>query len=497
VKRVALAVIVSSVLSSSALARTGTGDPVEVFRDKAPDDIVALHGQLRLRSAAFFNLDLDRGPSPTTGETIFPDDDVVLGHDARVRLSPSIFLGDEVRLFLDTDVVNASFGVPAVNGPYQKTDALRASFGATLLDIRALGVEWMTPLGVFSVGRMPAHFALGIAANDGADLDDDGGDRADRVAFVAPVYGHLVAAALDLLPQQSLLGEYAATLGVMHWRAPWEVELYRDAGRAIVDYGAALSFGWESKDAPGLWSVIENDPTVVRRNTRFLLADVWLRVVWDRFRLEGEGWASDLVIENPSPFAGVEIREPIVGNPAAFALQGEMRILPKDTLLAQVEVGAASADPSPGFPVDSPTGFNGSRPGDVFGAQVDLKHGGDSRFDSGRMNKLHRIDLILWRTLLGGVSEAAYARGRVQGKPLEWLQLEGNLVYSHALSVDSAPGGVAPLGLELDVAAEAWLSDASLRVDAGTLAPLGGMAARGEGPAGLAHMILVRLGYAL
>jgi hypothetical protein len=500
-----VAALLAGLFAAPVSARTGTGDPAEVFRERGPDDALVLHGHLRLRSAAFFNLDLDRGPSPTTGLPLFPEGEPgpgagsVVGHDARVRIRPSLFLGDELRVFLDVDVLTASLGVPPVSGPFQ---GFGADAAARFLDVRAAGVDWMLPFGVLSLGRMPAHFALGIAANDGADLDDDGGDRADRLALVLPVFGHLLAGAVDLLPETSLLGEQAVTVGIMKWRAPWEVELYRKAGRAVLDWGLAASWGWQSKDAPGLWSSLAADPGRVRRDARFVLADAWLRLVWGPFRLEAEGWASDLLIENPSPLAGVTIRQPITGNPAAFALIGELRAFDDDSLRFVLETGAASADPAPGFPVAEPTGFSGAQPGDAFGAQVDLKRGGDSRFDSGRIHPLHRIDLILWRTLLGGVSEAAYARGQVKGRPLEWLALEGNLVYSHALSPDSAPGGRAPLGVELDLAAEAALDHhglgvSSIRLDVGTLAPLGGLGARGGAPPGWAHMILVRLGHAL
>ena len=126
----------------------------------------------------------------------------------------------------------------------------------------------------------------------------------------------------------------------------------------------------------------------------------------------------------------------------------------------------------------------------------------DLRFDAARIQPLHRVDLILWRTLLGGVSKAAYARVRLDGELFRddagnTIRLDGNLVYSHALSADSAPGGTAPLGVELDVGAEGTLGDASLRIDAGSLLPLGGLGARGAGPASMGHMMLVRLGYAL
>ena len=214
-KRAVLAILALAALP--AAARTGTGDPVEIFRERHPDDYLVLDGHIRLRSAAYFNLDLDRGDSPSTGAPLFLEeghgDSLVTGHDARIRIAPSLFLGD-FRLFADVDVANGSLGVAPDGAPWvpsRKQDSANASF----LDVRALAVDWMLPFGVLTVGRTPAHFALGIAANDGGDIDDDFGDRGDRVALVLPLYGMLFAGALDVLPQTTILGEQAVTVGVM------------------------------------------------------------------------------------------------------------------------------------------------------------------------------------------------------------------------------------------------------------------------------------------
>lgn len=500
-------------------ARTGTGDPVEVFRERpvnpdVPVDLV-LHGQLRLRSQLGLGLDLGRGPSPTSGEPLFGDA-VQHGHDARLRLTPSLFLGDDLRVFADVDLLAASLGPAATGVPWAARSDASRSAALGLLEVRALGVDWLLPIGVLSFGRMPAHFGHGLGANDGAELDDDGGDRADRLAFVAPVFGMLVAAALDVGPGPARsdfgpstralsVGEQAISLGVMRWHAPWEVALYRDAGRPLFDAGLALALEWQAKDAPGPWVTLDwtRDTGAVRRDAHLAVADLWARGIVGRFRLEGEAFLSDLSIDNPSPWPGVTVRRTLRGNPAAFALVGEARLLddeqghPSDALLVQLELGAASADPAAGFPDVTPTAFTGAQPGDVFGPQVDLKRGGDDRFDAARLHPLHRIDLILWRTLLGGVSEAAYARAHVEGAPLAWLRLESALIYSQAIVAESAPGGVAPLGVELDVGAEATLGGASLRVDAGSLLPLGGLGARGGPAPAPAHLVIVRVGHVL
>jgi uncharacterized protein (TIGR04551 family) len=523
--------------ASAANARTGMGDPIEPWREKAADDVAVFHGHLRLRGALFSNLDLDRGPS-SDGSFLWPGGvtplDLTGGSDMRVRLAPSFFLGDSARVFLEIDLLdNVALGArprftpfggaPSIvaASPFQEPlSALDAAFR-----VRTAMGEVLLPFGVLSAGRMPSHFGLGIAANDGNDVDDDLGDRADRVAFTLPVLGHIASVAYDVgasgpsgqplpglgpSPRALLVGEQSVSLALLKFRAPWEVEMLRqDLARsgdiAVVDYGVAASVEWQEKDVPGFYTGFDQqlglDPAaVVDRGYRAGLVDGWLRLVFERVRVESEVLASAFSIENASPFAGVTLREPVSGFPWGGVVVVDLQPLPDRGLLdVLLEAGAASSDPAPGFPLPAPTSFAGSVPGDVFGPQIDGKR--DPRQDGFRLHPLHHVDLILWRTLLGGVSEAAYARAHATFAPAqdtwEGLQLEGNVIYSHALDEGSAPGGVAPLGVEVDGAVVVPYDHVSLRVDGGVLFPLGGLGARGGQNPNPAGMLLLRLAYAL
>jgi hypothetical protein len=205
-------------------------------------------------------------------------------------------------------------------------------------------------------------------------------------------------------------------------------------------------------------------------------------------------------IDNPSPYPGITLRDAVNGAPFGAVAVVEVNPLEqRETLSVRMEAGVASSDPAPGLPLPAPTAFVGARPGDVFGSQLDGTK--DTRMDAFRLHPLHRVDLILWRTLLGGVSEAAYGRVQSTWNPAQdvipGLSLEGNVVYSHALDAGSAPGGVNPLGLEFDGAVVVPYEAFSVRVDGGLLVPFGGLGARGGSAPPLASMVLVRLGYAL
>jgi len=523
--RFLLAVLVA-LAARDASARVGFGDPAKTWRDREPDDVLLFDAHLRLRGALYGNLDLDRGVSPSTKRPLWPEGEGPLDHtagtDARVRLAPSIFMGDDVRLFIEVDLLdNVTLGAAPRGTPYGTSDAL--VFGTAFQEplttamgafrVRTAVAEARTPFGVLVAGRAPSHFGLGIAANAGDALDDDGGDRADRVAFVTPLFGHFFAVGLDWAASGPVVaapafgpapgrvsdGVHGASIAFVRHRAPWEVDLYRRAGRFTLDYGAALSGQFQHQDAPSFYRTLERaagieEAAFVRRDAFAIVGDAWARLVFGPIRVEGEVVAAHLHVDNPSPWAGVEIRTPLTGNPFGAVVQGDWRVLDEDLVLG-LESGVASADPSPGFPAHRPGDVPPvGRPGDVFGTQIDVPR--DARLDAYRFHSAYRVDLILWRTLLGGVSEAAYGKALISTSAIPFVKLEGSAIYSHALSASSAPGGVMPLGVEVDGAMTISLGNFSLRTDAGVLFPLGGLGARGGSAPSIAHMVLVRLGYA-
>jgi uncharacterized protein (TIGR04551 family) len=518
--------------ATGANARTGWGDPIQPWRDKEPDDTFVFHGHLRLRSSLMQNLDLGRAPS-SDGTPLWLHGDnpqnLTTGGDLRVRLAPSFFIGDSVRMFLEVDLLdNVALGARPRFTPFGDTPGLVAASAfqnpLTALDgafhVRTAMAEAILPIGIISAGRMPSHFGLGIAANDGNAVDDDNGDRADRVAAVVPLLGHIAAVAYDIgasgpsggpLPgvgpaaRNISVSEQAVSVAFLKFHSPWEAELLANDGRTVVDYGLAVSTEWQDKDIPGYYTAFDDslgtDPNaVVDRGYRAGIADGWFRLLTDSLRIELEVVGSAFQIQNPSPYAGVVIRDAVTGMP--FGGVGVVEVKPladKKLWSLQFEGGLASSDPAPGLPLTSPTAFSGAVPGDVFGSQ--LNGSADTQMNAFRLHPLHRVDLILWRTLLGGVSEAAYGRFFTRFSPAQdvapGLSFEGNVIYSHALDANSAPGGANPLGVEVDAAMVLPYEAFSIRVDGGLLVPMQGLADRGGTAPSVASMLLVRLGYAL
>ncbi|RMG11672.1 MAG: hypothetical protein D6729_17680 [Deltaproteobacteria bacterium] len=500
-----------------ALARVGFGDPEAAWRDREPGRHLVASGQLRLRAASYFNLDLDRPPEAALWLPGEGPLDQTAGADLRLRLGVSLFAGELVRIVTEVDLADANLGARPRGTPFGEGSALVVATpfqeALTRAGIRKAYGEVRLPIGLLAAGRMPAHFGLGIAANAGDAIDDDGGDLADRIAYVAPLFGHYVGLAYDVAASGAVsrgLGAAPAaglpstsvqvvSLSVVRYHAPWQLGLYRRAGRSLLNYGLAVSHAWQARDVPTYWQSLDPElagrpELVIERGAAATLLDSWLRLVWGSFRIEFEGVVGYFLIENPSPWPGVTVRTPVEGTPAGAVLQ-----LAYEPLRARfdwlLEAGVASADPAPGFPLPSPTAFVEARPGALFGPQIDGPR--DPRMDAFRFSPNYRVDLILWRTLLGGVSEATYLRSRFRFRPGRDLVFSASAIYSHGLSAASNPGGVRPLGFEVDVGAELRAGGFHLRLDLGGLWPLGGLGVRGGRAPTFAHMLLLRLGYAV
>ena len=514
-------------LSNRADARVGFGDPMTAYRERKADEVVVLDGYFRLRSAGYQNLNLvtggERSPS---GQSLWPvgskTGDWTGGADMRMRLGTSLFVRDDLRFLLEVDVLdNLSLGSSPQGTPLMGRHGIVAGTASQsplslhdTLRLRVAAAEILTPFGVLSAGRSKSHFGLGIAANDGSGLDDDTGDLADRIAFTSPLFGHFFSVAYDwaaigpsLLPvantpsspKPHLLSNGLRSISIawLRYRAPWEVELYRKNHESVLDYGVALSYQWQESDVPAFYDqndseAVQNESLQVKRGYSATAVDTWVRWVRGAWRLEAEAIGVPFEMENASNQAGITFQTPVTGTPFGGTLVAQWKE-PGLGVGVLTELGFASADSDYGFPFGGATAQDGGQAGDYFGSQ--LNGAGGSSLESFQFHPSYQVDLILWRTLLGGVSEAAFARTKVDGQFLETFTLESNFIYSHGLSPSSTPGGIASLGFEADFSASIQISSFSLRLDYGVLFPFGGLAVRGTTPNKPAQLMMVRLGY--
>lgn len=491
--RAAPLLVTATLAAAPAAGATGFTDiGFDIERHAGEGFAVELDGYLRVRGALFGNLDLDRGPLDS-GALLFPvpiDDpagQVLTSADVRLRADLALYApGGGVAVKARLDALDTTFG-----GDPNAEPATATGQRASALVVRRAYGEVLTPVGLLAAGRMGAHWGLGMVANGGDALDHDGGDAADRVAFITPLAGHIwaiawdVAATLAEAPRAS--GQppvsrapdadvEAVTFALLRWHEPATRARRHAAGRTTFEYGLTASWRWQDVDVPA------GSDLTVPRGLGFGLVDAWLRVQSQQVRLELEAAVLWGGIDQVSALPGVRLRDGVTALQGGVAVESLVGAASDDVTWG-IDAGVASGDPTPGF--EPP--------------QVALPY--DTRADAFRFHPDYRVDRILFRELIGTVTDAAYVRPHVHVRLVDFPrgQLVASLaaVASLALEPASTPGGARPLGVELDPTLTYRSTDGFLcALEYAVLFPLAGL----DNPAlGLAarpaQLLRLHLGY--
>lgn len=485
----------------------------EWTQEKRKLELFTLDGYFRVRPTLFYKFDLGK----PVGRELFPrsprsaNENTQAGANMRARLEPTLNISEEVRVkfqldALDNVLLGSLPGDPyetpfrifseTQNPPNSATNALKDSVQVK----RAYG-EVATPVGILRFGRMGAHWGLGVLRNDGDCFDCDYGDNADRIQFVTePFAGWYVTPMLEFSGE----GQYQPS--TLESREPfdlsqsddttsWVIAIARrdteqqrrsklDNNQGVLNYG--LYFTYRTQN----WEATSNNQGVstgfVPRDATLYIPDIWVRYEERDFRLELELAAYLGTIGNRALDAAV------AGDPAqnqklrvvqfGGVAQGEYRLLDGDLSL-NLELGFASGDKAPGFgnfPGRRGSGSDGSTvTGDIEGPQYACGVGGcrDNAIRNFRFNRAYRVDLILWRELIGGITDAVYVKPGLKYSITEGFQVYGNLVYSQALYSESTPSGAnSGLGVEIDLGARYETEDGFVAgIDWGILFPLSGL----------------------
>lgn len=473
-----LLVLGAAVLPAPARAGSGFQDLGRELRSRAQaapgsGAAVDLGGYLRLRGALFDNLDLDRGLTPS-GTPLYPipladpASQLLTEADARLRADLAVLApGSAVAVKLRVDVLD---GLALGSTPAAALTPAAATGQAPLtgLTIRRAWGEALTPLGLVAAGRMGSSWGLGILANGGDCETCDGGDAADRIAFVTALAGHLWAASYDfgaIGPTTERAGgtrvvdldpsddTRTVTFAVMRWASDLTRARRAAAGKLTFEYGAWLSHRWQDRDVPASYLPVGqpvpiDGAQVMARGYRATALDGWLRLTGPGLRVEAEAAALFASVAQPSLVPGVLLPGPVTSTQIGAALQSDVAV--GSAFVLGVDAGYASGDPAPGFGA-FPGGTYG-RPGDLEGAQAQPPS--DRTADNFRFHPDYRIDRILFREIVGAVTDALYVRPHARWRLVDLGKavLEADLaaVASRAVEPTSTPGGAAPLGVELD-----------------------------------------------
>ncbi len=441
----------------------------------APRDKVELviHGSMRVRTGTLYNLDLDRGldsrgkplfqiplgggQSLSFGDLRARSDVAAYAPGVGVAIKARIDWLDNVALGSDPDLANGSPATTTGQGP-------------TAVVVKRAWGEVLLPFGTLAAGRMGAHLGLGIVANGGDCEDCDHGDANDRIALVSPIAGHLIALAYDvdsrgpytrsrdggraigLEPSDRVAGETAALLKI---HSPAALARRAAAGLISTEYAAYVTHRGQDADVPASYL-----PTAAPR-TDFQPADLvargftatgtggWLRLTSAGFRIEAELAYVHANLAHPSLVPGADITIPVTSSQLGFAFESDFVAGPSRL---GFDGGYASGDSAPGFGARPTIGDTATTAGAFDGPQADLPR--DHTVDNFRFHPDYHVDQILFREIIGTITDAIYLRPHVRATVLEVgagrLELGTALIASWAVEPTSTPSGARMLGIELD-----------------------------------------------
>ncbi len=502
----------------------------EEWEDVRPQlEFLELDGYFRTRMDVFSNFDLNTGRDPS-GSHFFPvdprdaDRGTIAGANMRFRVDPTLNVSEEIRLRAQVDVLDnlvlgstprGGFGLTAGNQRYpyvfgtESTAVPETGFNAITdsIAVKRAWAEVRTPIGELRFGRMPTHFGLGMNVNDGNCIDCDHGDTVDRIMFATRIADHVIAPAIDFVsegptsadlntwypnaqPFDRSQGDDARdyVLSILRRDDDEEIRRMRTAGReTFFNYGLYFTYREQAWDAPAVaggnaGGGAPGAPiSFVPRDAWAVIPDVWVRLLHNNYRLEFEFVTVQGEIGSRSlGGAGATDDQSLELQQYGAVLQNELRLV-DDKLALGLEIGFASGDDAPGFGnfpgrTGSADGF--TQRGDWEGPQFNCATAAcsDNSINNFRFDRDYHVDLILFREILGGVTDATYVKPSVNYDITEGLGLNLAIIYSQANATGTTPTRNGPLGIEIDAGVN-YLSDdgfvASLGY--GVLFPMSGL----------------------
>ncbi|HEY1696809.1 MAG TPA: hypothetical protein VGG39_31835 [Polyangiaceae bacterium] len=498
----------AGVLLGAAVGLVATPAGATGFTDIGEDIVpradvgVKLDGYLRARAVDMYNLDLDRGPTPS-GQPLFP---VPLGNpnaqaltyaDMRMRTDLAVYApGGMFDVKARVDVLdNVALGSDAQGNPASSTSQLSPP-GAFRVK-RAYG-EALTPIGLIDVGRIGATWGLGMFTNGGDCADCNYGDAFDGIALLTPLADHVFALAygidqigpfvaqqpgetsLNLSPSADV---HTVTAAFLHFKTDLARDRRRLAGKTTVEYGAYVTERWQNDDVPATYlptaqPVGISSAQLMDRGYQATAVDVWARVTNPFFRIEAEGAAVVGSIQQASLVPGVLYRVPVTARQMGGALESEFGP-PESVVGAGVDAGYASGDQgSYGFGAFPVVGSSVAKPGDLNGVKANPPE--HTTVNNFTFHPDYFVDRILFREIIGTVTGAMYARPHVRWDVMRIapgvLQASVAGIASWAVYAENAPGGKSPLGVEIDpTLAYASRDGFGIALEYGVLFPLAGL----------------------
>ncbi|CAN5896734.1 hypothetical protein BH11MYX3_BH11MYX3_13380 [soil metagenome] len=445
------------------------------------------------------------------------------GAKMRLRLEPTINLDEGTSIHVQADVLdNLVLGsTPTgtdLSGIYSATNLPPlGAFGNTQapptagvngnrdsIAIKRAWAEVAIPLGILKFGRQPNHWGMGMFYNGGGldpisgtyDLDADYGDTVDRVSFSALIPGTNLRAMLaaDWGVTRLTSNQTAQNTGheghpfdlddsddedgwvgvISKMDSPQEFKDTVDRGDLALNYGVYFEYktqGWDNNlrdfKLGGSLDPIEG---YVPRSMKTYTPDLWGKLGYGRWQVEGEFVAQLGKISRLDDLgkpSSVDIRK--YGATARVGwkgLEGKLRL--------GVEGGAASGDQWD----NTPQGNTNIAFANLLGTCPAINPGcpQDSKLTQFIFNREYKVDMILFRHLIGAVTNAGYVKPYLQYDLTKSITFKVANVTSFALKPIATPGNSRMYGTEFDSDVGYSSNGFFLGISYGVLFPFGAMA---------------------
>jgi uncharacterized protein (TIGR04551 family) len=464
----------------------------------APCDDALSSANMRLRLEPTINL--DEGTSVHIQADAL--DNVVFGSTPSDPLLgagyPQLITPANPALPLGSRPPTGAFGNGTQANVLQGVNSDRPSF-----EVKRAWAEVAVPFGILKVGRMPNQWGMGILHNAGGadpingtyNHDADYGDTIDRAGFsllipgtnlraMAAVDWPLTRPASNQVSTLQTTGQTALPPGLGHEGHPFDLDDSDDAngwvgvisridspqefkdtidrGEIAFNYGVYFEYktqSWESNLTnfpPGTPVSVGNSVGQISYepvNLKTYSPDLWAKVGFGSFLIEaelaGQFGSADVAIAPPSTTdAGFTLNHynlRKLGGSARTtyrAFEGKLRL--------GVEGGFASGDGYVNIPQGATNLAYGSPLGNTLTPAGIVLAPSGTTLTQFAFNRDYQIDLLLWRHLIGAVSNAAYVKPFLQYDVTRSITFKVANVTSFALHKEATPGDGRIYGTEFD-----------------------------------------------
>lgn len=401
--------------------------------------------------------------------------------DMRLRLDPTLNVNEDIRIkstvdILDNLVLGSATGLySSASYPYSFLSSTQYDLPLGFLSIKRAWAEIDTAAGQFRFGRMPINFGLGLLYNSGNEITNDYGDNVDGLMFTTQIWGHylipgFLVSSVGRVERGGGLGSLGDN-GVSYQRNEWgqrynldpsvssytfllsfskldkdaDIKALLEDHRWVLNYGAMGSYRFQVNDQYYDMSKLAWSP-VQSRNSNAGFLSLWADYHWDKLQIEGEAVGivggignSKGLWEDPNKSDSLSMLQ------AGVALRSRYGFM-SNKLGLGLDAGWASGDSAYGM--GARPGLNKTtKKGDADGQQFG---GSDTSINNFRFNPAYQVDMILFREVIGTVTDAFYFKPHVAYDFTKSLGLRLDVISSFTNFAQSTPGQSQLLGLEFD-----------------------------------------------